>query len=230
MLPYHLDLYMYCLSFLLIKDLILLRRVSKKFKKIVKTYGIYYLKQKKQHTHNCIIHKNILNNECVDCILGFAIILCYENIEPSIFMDKIMKDESLLINYINILLDLDKIDYLKGIYDIKKINYIKINKNVGCFISDKSFQFILKYTSVENNGKIYDIKTYDKTFDFINIIFNNINISLDAILNRFFSINNNDEKNNIIDILIKYPNDIYEIKNDFIKCIDRTYILLNLLK
>lgn len=230
----HVDLYINYLSFLSKNDIILLRNVSKFFKEIVKIYSIYYLKQSQIHTRDCIIHDNIknpdniLNNECIRCITGFAIILCYENTTPIIFINKIKDNELILINYVNALLDLDKTDYLKIIYDIKKINFCKINKNRGCFLSDKSFQFILKYISTENNGKIYNIKSFNITSEFINNIFDNINVSLDAISYRFNLIDK--KHNDITKILTKYSDEIIDTKHDFIKCIDRTYILFNFLK
>lgn len=230
---HHIELYINVISFLNKNELLSLRRVSNKYKKIIKLYSLYYFNQLEIYTHKCFLHNNIINvnninnMECIKYVTGFLVLLCYENIEPLFFIKKIIDHELILTNYINALLDLEKIDYIEKIYKIKKLNFLLINKNRGCFISDNILQFISKCISMENIGKIYDIDSCRLTFEFLDNIFDNINLSLDATFNRFNSFLIESKKKNL---LLQYSNDIIDVKNDLIKSIDNAYILLELIK
>lgn len=225
------ELYINVFLFINKDELLSLRKISKKYKKMVKLYGLYYFNQLQIYTHKCFFHENIKINvrnvndmECMKCVMGFAVLLCYENTEPLFFIGKIIDNESILTNYINALLDLEKMDFIEKIYNIKKLNFSLINKNRGCFISDKLFGFISRYMSLDNIGKIHDIKSYKWTFEFATNIFDNINLSMDATFNRFnFCFNDSNR-------LLQCSNDILDVKKNLIKSIDNAYILLKIIK
>ena len=224
------DLYIYFFSFLNKNEIISMRMVSKYYKTIVKLFGLSFINQLQTSMQNCCYHKNILKNKCNSCIIGYATLLCCENIEPILFVNKIIDDNILLKNYINNLIDLEKTEYIKKIHDIKKLNFATINKDHGCFLSDKNFQFISKCISMENIGSIHDINSYDVTFEFINNTFNSMNISLDVILCRFTVCFTNSEQYDINFLINKYSNEIIDIKNEFVNKLDNIYILLNFTK
>ena len=228
---FQIELYINIFSFINKDELLSLRKISKKYKKMVKLYSLYYFNQLHIYTHKCFFHENIkINIEnindmgCMNCIMGFAVLLCYENTDPSFFIKKIMENESMLTNYINALLDLEKMDFIEKIYNIKKLNFSLINKNRGCFISDKLFKFISGYISMDNVGKIHDIKTHKITLEFVTNIFDNINLSMDAAFNRFNYCFNKSNS------LSQCSNDIIDVKKNLIKSIDNAYVLLEITK